>query len=180
MTEHPNVLELDLPEIRDRNPYIRPCSHLVKAGVDRWEEVAGRRESKTLLVNRIRPTVDAWREAGYPGASETTRRLFQFWFEEDHLLPSGEPFRYYFCQREAIETLVFLYEIEQRRDAADLVQAYFDSPDLLELEILTSSAVRHGRGHQGCRFHRGTPAPGTGIQGQGSGAGDPEAVQKRL
>lgn len=139
MTEHPNVLELDLPEIRDRNPYIRPCSHLVKAGVDRWEEVAGRRESKTLLVNRIRPTVDAWREAGYPGASETTRRLFQFWFEEDHLLPSGEPFRYYFCQREAIETLVFLYEIEQRRDAADLVQAYFDSPDLLELEILTST-----------------------------------------
>jgi type III restriction enzyme len=139
MTEHRNVLELDLPEIRDRDPYTRPCSHLVKTGADSWEEAPGRRESKTLLVNRIRQAVDRWRDAGYPGASDTTRRLLQFWFEEDHLLPSGEPFRYYFCQREAMETLIYLYEVEQRRDAADLVQTYFASPDLLELEILTST-----------------------------------------
>lgn len=106
MTEHRNVLELDLPEIRDRDPYAKPCKHLVKTGADSWEEKPGRRESKTLLVNRIRRAVDGWRDAGYPRASDTTRRLLQFWFEEDHLLPSGEPFRYYFCQREAMETLM--------------------------------------------------------------------------
>ena len=94
MTGHRNVLELDLPEIRDRDPYTRPCSHLVKTGADSWEEAPGRRESKTLLVNRIRQAVDRWRDAGYPGASQTTRRLLQFWFDEDHLLPSDEPFRY--------------------------------------------------------------------------------------
>lgn len=139
MNEHVNVLEIELPEIRERNPYAPPRSHLVKSGADAWEEADGRRESRTLLVTRIRQKVDAWREESYRGASDTTRRLFQYWFEEDHLLSSGEPFRFYFCQREAVETLVYLYEVEQRRDVAELVQAYFESPDLLELEILTST-----------------------------------------
>jgi len=139
MTERINVLEIELPEILERNPYAPPHSHLVKAGADAWEEIEGRRESRTLLVTRIREKVDAWREDDYPGVSDTTRRLFQYWFEEDHLLPSGEPFRFYFCQREAVETLIYLYEVEQCRDASDLVQAYFQNPGLLELQILTST-----------------------------------------
>ncbi len=136
---HTNVLAIELPEVAGRNPHAPPRSHLIKSGADTWEESPGRRESKTLLVNRIRQSVDAWRNGGYSGASDTTRRLFQFWFEEDHLLPGSERFRYYFCQREAVETLVFLVEVEQRVDAAELVKAYFESPDLLELEILTST-----------------------------------------
>lgn len=136
---HVNVLAIDLPEVANRDPYTVPRSHLVKAGMDAWQEQVGRRGSKTLLVNRIRAAVDTWREDGYPGASDTTRRLFQYWFEEDHLLPTGERFRFYFCQREAVETIVYLYEVERRLDAGELVQAYFESPDLLELEILTST-----------------------------------------
>ena len=31
------------------------------------------------LVNRIRPRVQAWREAGYPGVTGTTLRLLQHW-----------------------------------------------------------------------------------------------------
>ncbi len=139
MNERLNVLEIDLPEIRGRSPYTRPESHLEKTGPDIWEEVGGRRESKTLLVNRIRQAVDTWRQDGYPGVSETTRRLFQYWFEEDHLLPSGELFRYYYCQREAVETIVYLYEVERRLDAGELVQSYFESPGLFELDILTST-----------------------------------------
>jgi type III restriction enzyme len=139
MNEHINVLDIELPEIRDRNPFTPPTSHLTKTATDTWDEVEGRRESKTLLANRVRQAVDAWRTAGYPHASETTRRLLQFWFDEDHLLPSGEPFRYYFCQREAVETVVYLFEVERRSDVAELVQMYFESPDLLELEILTST-----------------------------------------
>jgi type III restriction enzyme len=50
--------------------------------------------------------------AGYPGVTDTTRRLLTYWFEDDHLLASGEPFRYYFCQREAVETVVYLFEVE--------------------------------------------------------------------
>lgn len=139
MTKRVNVLEIELPKIQARNPYMPPRSHLVKAGADAWAEADGRRESRALLVARIRQRVDAWREDDYPGASDTTRRLLQYWFEEDHLLSTGEPFRFYFCQREAVETLVYLYEVEQQRDVAELVRTYFESSDLLELEILTST-----------------------------------------
>ena len=64
MTEHANVLELDLPEIADRDPYAPPTSHLEKTGADAWSEVPGRRVSRTLLVDQIRPAVDAWRADG--------------------------------------------------------------------------------------------------------------------
>ena len=69
--------------------------------------------------------VDAWRSGGYQGASDVTLRLFEYWFEEEHEVSGfGTPFRYYFCQREAIETLVWLVEISGRRDTVELVQEY--------------------------------------------------------
>lgn len=56
-------------------------------------EIPGRRESLLLLVPRIRTAVDDWRDQGYSGASEVTRRLFEYWFEEDHDVPGfGTPF----------------------------------------------------------------------------------------
>ena len=102
-------------------------SHLVKDEVAQaeWSEEAGRRPSKLLLVPKIRAAVDAWREKGYAGASEVTQRLFAYWFDEDHDVPEfAAPFRYYFCQREAIETLVWLIEIAGQRDAKALINAY--------------------------------------------------------
>lgn len=138
-SEHLNVLDLNLPEIAERDPYSAPVSHLEKTGANTWSEVQGRRESRTLLVNQLRESVNAWRANGYPGATNTTRRLLGWWFEEDHQLPGGELFRFYFCQREAVETTVYLFEVEGIRDCGSLVSRYFKSPDLLELDILTSS-----------------------------------------
>src|SRR3712207_1153816 len=63
-----------------------------------------RQPSAALLVPSLRAAVNAWRDAEYPGLSDTSRRLFTFWFEEDHPLRDGGRFRYYFAQREAIET----------------------------------------------------------------------------
>ncbi len=58
------------------------------------------------LVNRIRPRVQAWREAGYPGVTGTTLRLLQHWRD-----PEGwDERRFFFCQLEAIETLIWLTE----------------------------------------------------------------------
>lgn len=139
LNENPNILELKLPEIAGRDPYTPPTSRLEKTGPDSWEEKQGRRESNALLVNKLREAVDAWRDAGYPGSSETSRRLLQFWFDEDHLLASNERFRYYFCQREAVETVIYLYEVEGYQDIANLVQDFFQSPGLFGLEILTST-----------------------------------------
>ncbi|MEM4409315.1 MAG: DEAD/DEAH box helicase family protein [Candidatus Caldarchaeum sp.] len=72
----------------------------------------------------LRPAVDRWREENYPGVTETTRRLLTFWFQEDHLLPDGRNFSYYFGQREAIETLVYCYEVMKARSLYKLVQDF--------------------------------------------------------
>jgi len=115
----------DLPEIPDRNASAPPNSYLrkKKGTKDEWEIVNGRRPSKLLLVNRLRQAVQQWREDGYPGTSSVTGRLFTLWFEEDHLV-DGHMWRYYFGQREAIETLVYLVEIEKNHDAVDLVRSF--------------------------------------------------------
>lgn len=39
------------------------------------------------------------------------RELLHHWFGREHLIEAGGqriPFRYYFCRREAIETLIYL------------------------------------------------------------------------
>ena len=58
------------------------------------------------LVNRIRPRVKAWREDGYPGVSGTTKRLLEHWTNPEDF----EARRFFFCQLEAIETLIWLTE----------------------------------------------------------------------
>ncbi len=117
----------DLPEIPDRRPWEKPTQHLVKdeSAPTGWRVAEGRRPSQLLLVPKIREQVDAWRASGYEGASDVTLRLFEYWFEEDHEVPGFDvPFRYYFCQREAIETLVWLVEIAGHRDVQKLIERY--------------------------------------------------------
>ena len=82
---------------------------------------ARQRESHAALVPSIRDAVHGWRVEGdgYAGVTETTRLLLRHWFETDHE-SAGEPWRYYYCQREAIETVIFLYEVMQARRLADL------------------------------------------------------------
>jgi type III restriction enzyme len=59
------------------------------------------------LVNKIRPRVDAWRNADYPGASGITRRLLKHWRDTEQRESSR---RFFFCQLEGIETLMWLAE----------------------------------------------------------------------
>lgn len=137
----------DLPEIAGRRPWEKPTSFLAKDDAARtgWrEDTSGRRPSRLLLVPKIRDQVDAWREQGYPSASDVTRRLFEYWFEEDHEVPGyGVPFRYYFCQREAIETLAWLVEIAGIADAQALIQAYAEvyQRDLLNDNIVFQTTM---------------------------------------
>lgn len=115
----------ELPEIPDRQPHLAPESHLrkKKGTRDEFEIVEGRRPSKLLLINKLRHAVDEWRNNDYPGASEVTRQLFSYWFDEDHLI-DGNMFQYYFGQREAIETLLYLVETQQNHDVKALIDDY--------------------------------------------------------
>lgn len=76
----------------------------------------------TYAVNGVRARVDAWRAQGYKGASATSRRLLGFWFADEHRFDDGRPFRFYFCQREAVETVIYLTEIEPVRGLKDLLE----------------------------------------------------------
>jgi type III restriction enzyme len=58
------------------------------------------------LVNKIRPRVEKWRADDYPGASGITKRLLQHWRDPEQ----RESKRFFFCQLEAIETLMWLAE----------------------------------------------------------------------
>lgn len=59
------------------------------------------------LVNQVRERVEEWRAKDYPGASGTTRRLLEHWRDAEQR-PSDR--RLFFCQIEAIETLIWLAE----------------------------------------------------------------------
>jgi len=76
----------------------------------------------TYAVNGVRARVDAWRAQGYVGASATSRRLLAYWFDDEHRTDDGQPFRFYFCQREAVETVIYLNEIEPVRGLKDLLE----------------------------------------------------------
>jgi len=88
------------------------------------------------LVHKIRKELKEWRENKYKGASETSTSLLRWWFQTEHhiLHPDGTTaqFRYYFAQREAVETVVYLYEVAGVKDKFDLMR--YDS----------SGAVSHG------------------------------------
>ena len=127
MSEAVIPYDKDLPEIPGRLPWEKPEKHLVKDddAESGWGVTDGRRRSHLLLIKKIRSAVDTWREQGYPGVAETTRRLLEYWFEEDHVADGfSVPFRYYFCQREAIETLIWLVEIHNNRDAKALIKSF--------------------------------------------------------
>ena len=81
------------------------------------------------LVAQLRRKVKEFRDSGYVGASDTSKSLLNWWFKEPHLLPKADgsmfDFRYYFAQREAIETIVCLYDVLGTKDKYDLMR--FDS-----------------------------------------------------
>ncbi len=81
------------------------------------------------LVAQLRRQVQAFRSSGYAGASPTSRSLLNWWFEEPHLLEQSDgsavEFRYFFAQREAVETVIYLYDVVGVRDKYDLMR--FDS-----------------------------------------------------
>lgn len=76
------------------------------------------------LPNEILERVIEWRENGYEGITETTTRLLNYWFKEDHLMEDGSKFEFRDCQREAVETLVYLYEVCEHRDLMSIQRSF--------------------------------------------------------
>ena len=115
-------------------PWEEPRSHRVRNPESGKPAliIPHRRPSPIAIVQNLRAEIRQWREGFYIGASETTFRLLKHWFERPHRMttPSGDEyeFRYYYCQREAIETLIYLKEV-RRIDCLSQLVADFGGAD---------------------------------------------------
>lgn len=102
------------------SPFEPPCQHWQQARDGTLTQVAGRRPAgyeifdirnntrrmePLPLVNEIRARVDEWRAQDYPGITSVTRRLLEHWHDR-----SARQYPFYFCQLEAIETLIWWAE----------------------------------------------------------------------
>ena len=102
------------------SPFESPCQHWQQARDGTLTQVAGRRPAgyeifdirnntrrmePLPLVNEIRARVGEWRAQDYPGITSVTRRLLEHWHDR-----SARQYPFYFCQLEAMETLIWWAE----------------------------------------------------------------------
>lgn len=94
------------------------------------------------LVPQLRRKVKEFRESGYAGATDTSKSLLNWWFNTPHLLEraNGEmvEFQYYFAQREAMETILYLYDVVGVQDKFDLMR--FDSSGAVSAGMFDESS----------------------------------------
>ena len=99
-------------------------------------------------VNRLREDVKRWRNSGYRNATNVTRQLLRHWRREDKIR------RLFFCQVEAVETVIYLAEIRMggkrtafrpRFEYADIAKLV-DSPPDADLPSLTRLGCKMATG----------------------------------
>ena len=95
------IKEFDLKKGR------RPASYVIAGGKARSYDEFGL-VKEIPLVNDIRQRMREWKQSDYSGVTGVTRRLLDFWNAKRE--SSGRKYDFFFCQSEAIETLVFLIE----------------------------------------------------------------------
>lgn len=96
------------------------------------------------LVSKIRREVKKWRDNHYEGASNTSKALLKWWFSTEHMVSKKdgriEEFRYYFAQQEAIESVIYLYEVAKIHDKYDLMR--FDSSQAISPSMFDEDWLR--------------------------------------
>ncbi len=117
------------------HPHFPTSPHAVLDPAIRWfpadEALRDTSSDKLMppLVSQLRKKVKEWRDGGYAGATDTSKSLLNWWFKTPHLLPQADgtmaEFQYYFAQREALETIIYLHDVVEVKDKFDLMR--FDS-----------------------------------------------------
>lgn len=106
-----------------------PSKHRIKAEDGAGAKtVVGRRRSSITIAQNLRADLRDWRDSFYAGASATSRHLLDYWFNRSHRLKTASDeefeFRYYHCQREATEALIYLKEVKQIDTLSQLIHEY--------------------------------------------------------
>ncbi len=85
----------------------RPASYIIASSKSKSYDEFGL-VKEIPLVNEIRERIKIWKADNYSGITGVTRRLLEFWKTQSE--DSGRKYDFFFCQKEAIETLIFLAE----------------------------------------------------------------------
>ncbi len=91
-----------------KTPGRRPASYWFKSertGSAQIPMFAEEERDDLPLVNALRDDVRRWRAANYEGATTVTKQLLAHWARDDR------PRKLFFCQREAVESIIYLNEI---------------------------------------------------------------------
>ena len=68
------------------------------------------------IITPLQAKVDEWVKSGYAGVSDLSRRLLTYWFGGPHPMADGKGFfLWHPHQRRAVETTIYLYEVEKLR-----------------------------------------------------------------
>ncbi|MDR2503006.1 MAG: DEAD/DEAH box helicase family protein [Deltaproteobacteria bacterium] len=132
------------------HPDFPSSPHAVLAPALRWfpadETLRGTGMEKLMppLVASLRRKVREFRDSGYAGARETSKSLLNWWFKEKHLVPQSDggmaEFQYFFAQREALETIIYLYDVVQAKDKYDLMR--FDGSGVVSAGMFDEAWLR--------------------------------------
>ncbi len=134
------ALHKDFP----KNPYVilDPSIRWFPADEDLREK--GYDKLLPPLVAELRKQVKVWRDKNYEGASDTSKALLNWWFKEEHIIYDKDgissQFQYYFAQREAVETVIWLYEVAKVKDKYDLIR--YNSTGVLSAGMFTEDWLR--------------------------------------
>jgi type III restriction enzyme len=90
-----------------------------KAKPGLFDDTPGETKAESDHVNRIRALVKKWRDVGWPDVTPVTRGLLDHWHAEDRFRPL------FFCQVEALETMIFITEVaKQTKYGEDWIETY--------------------------------------------------------
>lgn len=93
------------------------------------------------LVAELRKAVKKWRDEKYAGATDTSKALLNWWFHTEHVVTKSDgtqgQFRYYFAQQEAVETILYLYDVIKVKDKYDLMR--FDASGVVSAGLFPES-----------------------------------------
>src|SRR5437868_3013234 len=104
---------------RRGSSYFLPIAAPKKKGAPGLFDALEEKKTESGHVNRIRQLVKQWRERGWPDITPVTRALLEHWNAEDRFRPL------FFCQVEALETLIFITEVaKQTRYGEDWIEKY--------------------------------------------------------
>ncbi len=96
------------------------------------------------FVPELREQVAKWRENNYESASETSKALLNWWFKEPHTIFGSDgtsiAFQYYFAQREAVETIIWIYDVDKATSKYDLIK--FDKLGRVSPNMFTEDWLR--------------------------------------